>query len=289
MNRRFQKRFRCGHTAILLIVVFLIFMCLINIDFGTTKTSSNFSSSIEYKALSSAAIESKRWKSHSSEHKTTLLTRRTCEHYYYLLILVSSAPANLDRRNNIRKTWASDKELKWPRWKTLFLLGQTSMQNVSESLLKEDEEFGDLVQANYIENYYNQTYKIQMGFEWAIRYCEFSFLLKVDDDVFVDGIAVISYLSEPSTPKKELYAGNLVKWAKPVRKEDAKWSTSYDEYGVACVASVSVLFPSKDRAKNGASKGGGCGEERKETLADKPRDFENRLHRLSCLSARTDI
>ena len=72
------------------------------------------------------------------------------------------------------------------------------------------------------------------------------------------------------------------------------WNTSLYLLGyhsivqLAC-ASVSVLFPSKDRAKNGASKGGGCGEERKETLADKPRDFENRLHRLSCLSARTDI
>ena len=233
MNRRFRRRFRCGHTAVLLIVVLLISMCLINIakDLGTTKTSSSLSTSIEYKALSSVVIASKRWKSHSSEHKTTLITRRTCEHYYYLLILVSSAPANLDRRNNIRKTWASDKELKWPRWKTLFLLGQTPMQNLSESLLKEDGEFGDLVRANYIENYYNQTYKIQMGFEWAIRYCKFSFLLKVDDDVFVDGIAVISYLSEPSTPKKELYVGNLIKRAKPVRKEDAKWSTSYDEYG----------------------------------------------------------
>ena len=44
---------------------------------------------------------------------------------------------------------------------------------------------------------------------------------------------------------------------------------------IACVASV----PSKDRAKNGASKRGGGGEERKETLADKPRDFENRPHR----------
>ena len=33
----------------------------------------------------------------------------------------------------------------------------------------------------------------------------------------------------------------------------------------------------------------GGGEERKETLADKPRDFENRPLCLSCLSLRTDI
>ena len=58
---------------------------------------------------------------------------------------------------------------------------------------------------------------------------------------------------------------------------------------VACEASVSVLFRSKGHAKNGASKRGGGGEERKETLADKPQDFENHPHRLSCLSGRTDI
>ena len=34
---------------------------------------------------------------------------------------------------------------------------------------------------------------------------------------------------------------------------------------------------------------GGGGEERKETLADKPIDFENRPLGLSCLSSRTDI
>ena len=58
---------------------------------------------------------------------------------------------------------------------------------------------------------------------------------------------------------------------------------------LACEASVSVLFRSKGRAKNGASKRGGRGKERKETLADKPRDFENHPHRLWCLSGRTDI
>ena len=36
-------------------------------------------------------------------------------------------------------------------------------------------------------------------------------------------------------------------------------------------------------------RGGGGGEERKETLADKPLDFENRPLGLSCLSSHTDI
>ena len=46
-----------------------------------------------------------------------------------------------------------------------------------------------------------------------------------------------------------------------------------------------------DHAKNGTSKSSGEGEGRKgkETLADKPQDFENRPLGLSCLSACTDI
>ena len=68
-------------------------------------------------------------------------------------------------------------------------------------------------------------------------------------------------------------------------------------FPLACVASVSVRFRRKelgtrpkDRKKSGASKrAGGVEEERKETLADKPRDFENHPLGLSCLSSHTDI
>ena len=67
---------------------------------------------------------------------------------------------------------------------------------------------------------------------------------------------------------------------------------------IACVASVSVWFRSKERGTRvkltarkmaQVKERGGGGEERKETLADKPRDFENRPLGLSCLSARTNI
>ena len=66
---------------------------------------------------------------------------------------------------------------------------------------------------------------------------------------------------------------------------------------VACVASVSVRFRIKERgtrvkicAKNGVSKRVGRGwEERKETLADKPLDFENHPLGLSSLSSRAYI
>ncbi|KAJ7370620.1 hypothetical protein OS493_031035 [Desmophyllum pertusum] len=161
------------------------------------------------------------------KHKTTLITNRTCAQNYSLLILVSSAPANFQRRNDIRKTWAFESTPK-PRWTTVFLVAQTQLQNQSNSLLKEDEVYEDLVRADYYDHYWNQTLKIQMGFEWATRYCNFSFLLKVDDDVFVNSERVLSFLSEPSTPKQKLYAGEHR--INPLANRDGKWKVTIEEY-----------------------------------------------------------
>jgi len=58
------------------------------------------------------------------QHKTTLLTKTVCARHYPLLILVSSAPANFERRYLIRQTWGADSST-IPHWKTYFLLGQT--------------------------------------------------------------------------------------------------------------------------------------------------------------------
>jgi len=67
------------------------------------------------------------------QHKTTLIPTKTCVQGYFLLILVSSAPPNIKRRTDIRQTWGVDSALK-PRWKTFFLVAQSRVQKVSESL-----------------------------------------------------------------------------------------------------------------------------------------------------------
>ena len=161
------------------------------------------------------------------ENKTTLLTNRTCTKNYSLLILVSSAPANLQRRNYIRKTWAFERAFK-PRWTTVFLIAQTRIQSESNSLLKEDEVYRDLVRASFYDHYWNQTRKIKMGFEWATRYCKFSFLLKTDDDVFVNSVELLSFLNKPTTPKKKLYLGNH--YQNPSVHRGGKWKVTKEEY-----------------------------------------------------------
>ena len=103
------------------------------------------------------------------QHKTNLLTTEVCVQHYFLLILVCSAPPNVERRRDIRQTWAVDNALK-PRWKTAFLVAQSRVQEQSDLLLEEENAFEDLIRADYYDHYWNQTLKIQMGFEWAARY-----------------------------------------------------------------------------------------------------------------------
>ncbi|XP_067031190.1 beta-1,3-galactosyltransferase 1-like [Acropora muricata] len=163
------------------------------------------------------------------KHRTFLITKRPCMQNYDLLVITSSAPSNFERRNTIRKTWAFERAFQ-PRWTTVFLVAQTRDEVVSDALLKEDEAHKDLVRASYYEHYWNQTRKIQMGFEWAVTYCNFSFLLKVDDDVFVHIPRVLSFLSSPNTPEKKLYAGNHYTNNTPFR--GGKWKVTYEEYNL---------------------------------------------------------
>ena len=171
--------------------------------------------------------DSKSWK-RLPQHKTTLITKRACERKYFLLILISSTPANFERRSLIRQTWGIDSNI-IPRWKTYFLIGQTKNQTHSDLLVKENAKYNDLIRAEYYEHYWNQSLKIQMGFEWAARYCNFSYLLKGDDDILVNIIKLIDYLLLDSTPKESLYIGKL--HSNPIVRRDGKWKVSYEEYG----------------------------------------------------------
>ena len=169
----------------------------------------------------------KSWRT-SLQHKTTLITKTFCGRQYYLLILVSSAPENFDRRDVIRQTWGAYDNFS-PHWKTFFLLGKTRNQAQSDLIITESSKYRDVIRGDYYEHYWNQSFKIQMAFEWAARYCSFSFLLKTDDDVFVNTRRLIDVLRLKSTPKKGLYMGK-VNHNPVVERGKGKWRVSYLEY-----------------------------------------------------------
>ena len=69
----------------------------------------------------------------------------------------------------------------------MFCTGSTLDKNIQRSLEEESKEYGDLVQGDFLDNYYNLSYKAIMGNLWVAEFCsQAEFLVKTDDDMFVD-------------------------------------------------------------------------------------------------------
>ena len=69
----------------------------------------------------------------------------------------------------------------------MFYTGSTLDENIQRSLEEESQEYGDLVQGDFLDNYYNLSYKAIMGNLWVAEFCsQAEFLVKTDDDMFVD-------------------------------------------------------------------------------------------------------
>lgn len=164
----------------------------------------------------------------SNLHSTSLITRTKCPRDYTLLILVTSNISHFDRRTLIRHTWGDDRHCDVYTWKVYFLVGRTQDENHLRKLSCEAELFQDIIFGDTIEHFFNLTYKVQMGFEWAVKYCNYEYLLKADDDVFVNLPKLFTFLFDKETPRTKLYAGNVHYAAKVFRS--GKYAVSKDEY-----------------------------------------------------------
>lgn len=109
----------------------------------------------------------------------------------FTLILIHSAPNNFNERNVIRETWGGQLSSNTQQFRLIFLLGKIQTSATSTQLQNQIEAenviYQDIVQGNFIDTYYNLTYKHIMAFKWFTYYCSnANYLLKTDDDVFIN-------------------------------------------------------------------------------------------------------
>ena len=72
----------------------------------------------------------------------------------------------------------------------MFLLGHDVGDSVQNEHLKTEEiMYRDVIRGSQNEQYRNLTLKTQMGLERASKCCDFEFLLKTDDNVFVNELS----------------------------------------------------------------------------------------------------
>ncbi|VDP93366.1 unnamed protein product [Echinostoma caproni] len=153
-----------------------------------------------------------------------------------LLILIKSAITHRSRRMIIRNLWANNQCWGNLIVRHVFVLG--TVKSISDVWLKlidkESQQFGDLIQGNFIDNYYNNTHKMIFSIRWAIAFCpETRWYLFVDDDFFID-TRLFSVVLKQLDPRLSgrLVIGDLAR-ASPVLRRNlhrSKWTVSYSLY-----------------------------------------------------------
>ncbi|XP_029922862.1 N-acetyllactosaminide beta-1,3-N-acetylglucosaminyltransferase 2 [Myripristis murdjan] len=146
----------------------------------------------------------------------------------FLLFAIKSSPRNFEQRQAVRETWGKD----WVnesglRVRTLFLLGRLSPEDpdLSQLLSVEAKLFGDLLQWDFHESFFNLTLKMNALLKWSLKNCpHVSFVFSGDDDVFVNTPAMLSYLQslEPSKASRS-YIGQIISTASPLRDSKNKY------------------------------------------------------------------
>ncbi|XP_061099994.1 UDP-GlcNAc:betaGal beta-1,3-N-acetylglucosaminyltransferase 7-like [Conger conger] len=149
-----------------------------------------------------------------------------CSGETYLLIVIKSTITQHDRRDIIRKTWGREQEVDGKRVKTLFLLGKSSNElekaHHQKLLEYEDYIYGDILQWDFLDSFFNLTLKETHFLKWFATYCgRVSYIFKGDDDVFVSIHNIFEYLE--GTSADNLLVGDVLFKAKPIRRKENKY------------------------------------------------------------------
>lgn len=91
-------------------------------------------------------------------------------------------------------------------------------------LRMESQNYSDIIQERFIDSYNNLTLKSIQMLKITSTYClnTTNYLLKVDDDVYVNVPTLVDWLIDKNV-SNGLLMGKLICGAKPISNPDSKW------------------------------------------------------------------
>lgn len=154
---------------------------------------------------------------------------RACATTPFLLLAIKSLIQHFERRQAIRETWGRARRYGNQTVVTIFLLGNSSpldhFPDLQWMLGREAELHKDLLQWDYRDTFFNLTLKDVLFLEWFSHNCPHArFVLKGDDDVFVNTLRIIKLLEElPGDEEKDFFIGDVISNASPHRNRSLKY------------------------------------------------------------------
>lgn len=152
-----------------------------------------------------------------------------CDDKPFLLLAVKSLVPHFDRRQAIRDSWGRAGVVASRSVVTVFLLGNAESVDHFPDLLwllyHEVEHHRDILLWNYRDTFYNLTLKEVLFQEWLSQHCpQVHFILKGDDDVFVNTPRIIDFLEDlPEVKARNLFIGDVISNASPHRNPKLKY------------------------------------------------------------------
>lgn len=123
-------------------------------------------------------------------------------------------------RNAIRETWASPSAL--PKGTLVyFLTGRADNYSLSDNLAAENEVHGDLVQQDFTDVYSNLTLKTVMMLKWSTSQCAPRYILKTDEDMYINVPKLVTYLEQSG--HADIIVGAVICDAAPMRDKYSKY------------------------------------------------------------------
>ena len=106
--------------------------------------------------------------------KYLLNTESVCKNKdVFLIIYIHTAPKHYKRRMVIRQTWGNPKYYPDVVVRLVFVMGKTfDKPEVQDALAFESEQYGDIVQEDFMDSYKNLTFKGVAALKWISNYCQ---------------------------------------------------------------------------------------------------------------------
>uniref|UniRef100_A0A8C8R7C6 Hexosyltransferase n=1 Tax=Pelusios castaneus TaxID=367368 RepID=A0A8C8R7C6_9SAUR len=154
----------------------------------------------------------------------------------FLLIAVKSVIEDFDRREIVRKTWGREGLVNGVQVQRVFLLGipknKTALATWEILVHQESLMYQDILLWDFLDTFFNLTLKEIHFLNWAVEFCPtMKFIFKGDADVFVNVENIIDFL-ERRDPEDDLFVGDIIYNAHPIRVQKSKYYIPETMYGL---------------------------------------------------------
>lgn len=158
----------------------------------------------------------------------------------FVVILVFSSPEHTGHRKAIRSSWGQALHfrrmggLTKVNWKVIFVMG-ISKTRFERDVAQESKTYSDILQAEFDDSPYEGTRKLMTAFNYLSdalkRDCPTKFILKIDDNIFLNIPSIIPWLSKKWGEKpSSLYVGKRLRKDRPIRLSSHPKYVSEDDY-----------------------------------------------------------